>query len=208
MKIYLAGPMRGIPEFNFPAFNSAAAELRAYGHEVFNPAERDNERHGTDISKGNVNGDEAHASAQHGFSLRVALGEDLAWITSQADAIALLPGWEQSTGAASERATAVALGLEIIVLTGKKPKRALPSAYIAAIDHAMTLIREELMSARQRYGQFHGPHEGYAVIKEEVDELWDDVKTNNAAGAYKEAIQVAAMAASFITDLYDPTPKA
>lgn len=50
MKVYVAGPMRGIPEFNFPAFNLAAKNLRADGHVVFNPAERDNERHGTDIS--------------------------------------------------------------------------------------------------------------------------------------------------------------
>jgi hypothetical protein len=116
MKIYLAGPMRGIPEFNFPAFYSAADKLRAEGHDVFNPAERDNEKHGTDISKGNATGDEALAAAQHGFNLREALGADLAFICAEADAIALLPGWEQSKGANAERATAVALGLEVIDL--------------------------------------------------------------------------------------------
>jgi hypothetical protein len=115
-RCYVAGPMRGIPEFNFPAFHAAAAKLRAEGWEVFNPAEKDNERHGTDISKGNVTGDEDIAAKQHGFNLREALGIDLAYICGKADAIALLPGWETSKGANAERATAVALGLEIIML--------------------------------------------------------------------------------------------
>lgn len=115
-KVYVAGPMRGIPEFNFPAFNAAAAALRQIGCEVFNPAEKDNERHGTDISKGNATGDEAIASAQHGFNLREALGMDLAWICAEADAVALLPGWENSKGANAEKATAEALGLQVVFL--------------------------------------------------------------------------------------------
>lgn len=115
MNVYIAGPMRGKPYFNFPAFNKKAAELRAMGHTVFNPAERDNEVHGTDISAGNVNGSEVLAAEEHGFNLRDALGDDLAWICSSADAIVLLPGWEKSKGARAEYATAVALDLEIIV---------------------------------------------------------------------------------------------
>lgn len=113
MKIYVAGPMRGIPEFNFPAFNAAAAALRAEGHEVFNPAEKDNERHGVDISKGNVAGCEDQAAAEHGFNLREALALDLDFICRQADAVALLPGWQNSKGARAELATALALGLSI-----------------------------------------------------------------------------------------------
>jgi hypothetical protein len=116
MKIYLAGPMRGIPEFNFPMFMAAAKQLREEGHEVFNPAEKDNEKHGTDISKGNLTGDESIASARHGFSLREALGADLAWICAEADAVALLPGWQQSKGARAEAATAVALGIKLMQL--------------------------------------------------------------------------------------------
>lgn len=116
MKIYVAGPMRSIPFFNFPAFNAAADRLRAEGHEVFNPAERDNERHGTDISAGNVAGCEDAAGVEHGFDLRVALGEDLAWICAHAEAIALLPGWEKSNGANAEVATARALGLKVFEL--------------------------------------------------------------------------------------------
>lgn len=81
MILYLAGPMRGIPEFNFPAFMSAAADLRAQGHIVFNPAERDNRVHGCDISKGNATGDETQAMIEHGFSLRLALAA-LTWRSS------------------------------------------------------------------------------------------------------------------------------
>jgi hypothetical protein len=116
MKIYLAGPMRGRPEFNFPAFRQAAAALRAAGHQVFSPAERDIERHGADISVGNHSGDEEAAARKYGFDLRVALGEDLAWICAHADAIALLPGWRGSKGATAERAAAFALGLQVIDL--------------------------------------------------------------------------------------------
>ena len=116
MKIYLAGPMRGIPEFNFPAFYAAADKLRAEGHVVFSPAERDNEHHGTDISKGNATGDETKAAKDHGFNLREALAHDLLFICEEADAIALLPGWENSKGANAERMTALALGLKVILL--------------------------------------------------------------------------------------------
>ncbi len=109
MKIYIAGPMRGIEDFNFPAFHKAAAELRALGHEVFSPAEKDIEIHG-DHFKSAV-GDEAEAPSA--FNLRDALGMDLAWICKEADAIAMLPGWHNSKGANAEHATAVALGLKV-----------------------------------------------------------------------------------------------
>ena len=116
MRVYLAGPMRGIPEFNFPAFHHAAAKLRAEGHTVFSPAEKDIERHGTDISKGNANGDEMMAAKEHGFNLRETLAVDLTYICLKADVVALLPGWEKSKGANAEKAAADALGLEIIYL--------------------------------------------------------------------------------------------
>lgn len=114
--------MRGIPEFNFPAFFAAEEKLKADGHEPFNPARRDNDRHGTDISTSNATGDEAQAAAQHGFSLREALRDDTNWISMEAEGIALLPGWERSKGAIAERALAEALHLEIIYLPGAGPK--------------------------------------------------------------------------------------
>lgn len=118
MHIYLAGPMTGIPHFNFPAFHAVAAGLRAHGHKVFNPAEKDIERHsGVDISAGNLTGDVAQAVTTHKFSLRDALGEDCEYICKTADAIALLPGWERSFGAVAEHALAVALKHTILYLS-------------------------------------------------------------------------------------------
>jgi hypothetical protein len=115
--IYLAGPMQGYPEFNFPAFHRSAAFLRSLGHVVFSPAERDIERHGgKDISKDNATGDVKEATEKHGFSLRHALAEDTDFICMEADAIAMMPGWENSKGARAEHALAVALGHEIMYL--------------------------------------------------------------------------------------------
>ncbi len=48
-RIYLAGPMTGLPDYNFPAFMKAAAYLRSQGAIVFNPAENDLLRYGADF---------------------------------------------------------------------------------------------------------------------------------------------------------------
>ena len=118
MRAYIAGPMSGIPNFNFPAFNKLAAQLRAAGHECFNPAERDIARHaGVDISAGNLIGDVAVAVKDHGFSLREALAEDTNYICLVANAIVMLPGWELSKGARAEWHLAVALGHTVVYLT-------------------------------------------------------------------------------------------
>lgn len=114
MRLYIAGPMRGIPHFNFPAFFQAEDNLKKLGHTCFNPARRDVERHGVDIS--NAEGSEEKAVKEHGFNLREALHDDLVFITMMADGIALLPGWRNSKGANAEKATAEALSLEILYL--------------------------------------------------------------------------------------------
>jgi hypothetical protein len=114
MKIYIAGPMRGYPEFNFPAFFAAETMLQEQGHTVFNPARRDNEDHGADISKGNTEGCIEKAGAEHGFDIRKALAGDLDWICREADAVYVLRGWSGSSGAVAERAAMEAVGGKII----------------------------------------------------------------------------------------------
>lgn len=109
MKLYIAGPMRGIPEFNFPAFLDADTRLQNMGHMTFNPAQKDIDLHGDAIYKGR-SGD-LREIAHLGFSLRESLGYDLEFICKQADGIVLLEGWEQSSGARAELATCKALGI-------------------------------------------------------------------------------------------------
>lgn len=64
-----------------------------------------------------------------------------------------------------------------------------------------TAVRPELVKATQRYGSFSSAHEGYAVILEELDEMWDEIKKNNTTRSKEECIQVAAMAIRFLVDV-------
>jgi Domain of unknown function (DUF4406) len=108
LALYLAGPMRGLPEFNFPTFLLVGATLRQAGFTVFDPAEYD-------VSNGfdyhGLTGNED--LSELGFDLRDALATDLEFIARKADGVAVLPGWEQSKGARAEVATALALSLPV-----------------------------------------------------------------------------------------------
>lgn len=63
----------------------------------------------------------------------------------------------------------------------------------------------ELERATEKFGSFKSSHEGYCVLLEEVDELWDEVKANRGrtADARSEAIQIAAMAIRYVLDISD-----
>ncbi|TDB86454.1 DUF4406 domain-containing protein [Actinomadura sp. KC216] len=108
MRIYVSGPMRGLPAFNHPAFERAACALRGQGHEVFSPQEK-NEADGFDFTS--MSGTED--LAEIGFDLRRSLALDLGWICAEAEAVVALPGWRSSRGARAEVATALALDLPV-----------------------------------------------------------------------------------------------
>lgn len=109
ISLYIAGPMRGYAEFNAPAFDAAAAELRAAGFAAFNPAEHDRSR---GLVLAGTSGE--HAELGAAFDLRETLREDLSWIADNADGLAVLPGWQQSKGANAEVALARALDLPVV----------------------------------------------------------------------------------------------
>ena len=61
----------------------------------------------------------------------------------------------------------------------------------------------ELDKAVKEFGAFNSAHEGIAIIKEEYDELWDEIKKRdwNKADMREEAIQLGAMAIRFVFDI-------
>jgi chromosome condensin MukBEF complex kleisin-like MukF subunit len=73
------------------------------------------------------------------------------------------------------------------------------------IEKIIMDVKVEFMKATSKFDTFHNAHEGYAVLLEEVDELWDNVKLNQKNPdrqrlMMKEGIQVAAMALRFLYD--------
>ncbi len=69
-------------------------------------------------------------------------------------------------------------------------------------DTILNRVRCELDSACGKFKPFNTPHEGYAVILEELDELWELIKKNkHKSDMRKEAYHIAAMAIRFIHDL-------
>lgn len=88
-KIYLAGPMRGIAQYNFPAFMAAQAALEAQGHVVVSPASLDLE-----------SGFDPTGGLPEGF-MEAAIRRDVEAIL-HVEGIAFLPGWETSSGALAE----------------------------------------------------------------------------------------------------------
>lgn len=104
-KIYIAGPMSGYPEFNFPAFFDAESNLKAGGWTVFNPANKEQEK---ELDPTSFETGDAKLAVAAGFDFREAYLWDVSRVI-ESDAIYLLPGWQYSPGACGEHAVAVAM---------------------------------------------------------------------------------------------------
>jgi len=91
-RIYISGPMTGMPEHNFPAFNAEAARLRALGYDVVNPVD--------------INPDP-------GVTWHQCLRNDLQALLT-CDTLALLDGWMISQGAHLELHVAHRVGMRIV----------------------------------------------------------------------------------------------
>jgi hypothetical protein len=65
----------------------------------------------------------------------------------------------------------------------------------------LSRIKDEYFRARAKHGPMNSSHEGYAVLLEEVDEMWDAIKAHDLEHAKKECLQVAAMALAFFMEV-------
>lgn len=102
MRVYIAGPMTNMPLENFPAFDAAAERFRAAGWDVHNPAE---------ISRAHRAANPDRDIPTNGYRDFIPL--DIAAIAT-CDAVALLPGWEQSRGVRFELHAAELFGCAVL----------------------------------------------------------------------------------------------
>ena len=91
-RVYISGPMTGMPNFNFPAFNAEAARLRELGYDVVNPVD--------------INPDTATPYNE-------CLRNDLKALLD-CDTIAMLDGWMNSNGAHLEMHIAHRVGIRVV----------------------------------------------------------------------------------------------
>jgi hypothetical protein len=97
-RLYVCGPMSGLPDFNYPAFDGAALRLKHRGYEVENPTE-------------NQQDDTSRVPLWQQF-MRLGLAQLV-----RCDGVALLDGWGASRGASLEVFVANQLGLTVMPLS-------------------------------------------------------------------------------------------
>jgi hypothetical protein len=115
MKIYIAGPMTGVPKFNVPFFDKVAAELREVGYDVVSPAELDSpemRKQALTSTTGIVRDGDWNTGETWGS----CLARDVLILSDTGiEAIALLPGWKNSRGASLEATVGLLNGLKFFL---------------------------------------------------------------------------------------------
>jgi hypothetical protein len=104
-KVYIAGPMTGYPEFNYPAFHDAATRLRDAGFEVVSPAELN------PIDPSLIVDDKYYTELYPSYIKRDVIA------LIECDHIVMLQGWQASKGATLEHHIASVLGIRQIDLS-------------------------------------------------------------------------------------------
>jgi hypothetical protein len=112
--IYIAGPMRGKPNWNYEAFDRAEKMLSKLGWDVINPATLDENSKDTqglycEPDDFDPDGDSFHRDVN-----RKIMKRDLDVICDKCDAIYMLEGWQMSQGANAEFYLSCSLGLTVL----------------------------------------------------------------------------------------------
>lgn len=113
MRLYIAGKMTWVPQFNFPAFDAFKASLVRAGHDVVSPAELDSPE---DRARAMASPDGAPIHYESGMTHADFLARDIKIICDDGiEGVVVLPGtdWQNSTGAAWETFVAYRRGLPI-----------------------------------------------------------------------------------------------
>ena len=107
--LYIAGPMTGIPQFNFPAFEAAVVALRAAGRAVTSPHENDTPAVQA-AAWASPDGKLDHNGQVAGETWGDMLARDVKIVADECSGVVLLDGWQDSRGAKLEAFVAVLCG--------------------------------------------------------------------------------------------------
>ena len=142
---YLAGPMTGIPKFNFPMFDAVTDELREQGYEVSSPAEMD----GAKVREAAfASEDGSHEDLPSDFNYATTLARDIYTVLDHVDAVCVLPNWQASRGACTEVYTARRAGKPVFAWDIEE-RRAIPIDYVVLAQQlAKSLFQEAAQSIR------------------------------------------------------------
>lgn len=134
-RCYIAGPMRGLPELNFPAFDKARDYAKSRGWEPISPADMDRNSGIKEDYQNTFRPEETRSFVERDMDALLSLRAE------HGDAIALLPGWEKSTGATAEFFVAKWLGLKCLNAVTMEPFSVSDAIY-TTLGHACQASRK------------------------------------------------------------------
>ena len=170
---YLAGPMRGLPYWNFPAFQDAAQQLQVNGWAIHSPAEHDLAMGLIPVEDGTVD-----------FPVSACLDWDFKKI-AESSCVITLPGWETSTGCHWELTVAHALGKAVFQYPELTPVE-LPEVVTQPVAVQRAHVPQAVWDARMAAAS--GPPPDYAHMRGvNGPGAWS--RTAERSGASAEGVQ-------------------
>lgn len=142
-KFYLAGPMSGYPQFNFPAFIAAAADLRERGYEIISPAELDDS---DTQAAAMASPDGAPGSGSvDGKTWGDFLARDVKIVADKVDGVIFLDGWDKSRGARLEAFVGVLTGHKFYEYSERDTEVSLEEDFLLEL-HPIFVMNEIMIS--------------------------------------------------------------